>query len=128
VHLVYPAEVVIEKQLRKTPRFTFNHPATCVTHESNSTIIACVFVDISLTGARLEFNERLPASTSKIRVCFSAQIANSDHKIEIEVFIKSAPDATAAAPFTYGVSFADITVQQQLLLEAMCFELQERKP
>lgn len=127
LHLTYPSEVVIEKQLRKALRFHYDKPANCLVGESNATIVPCVFVDISLSGARLAFNARLPASVSRMTISFSAQIADAEHLIELEVDIKSLPEEASAAPFCYGVVFSGKSLQHKLLLEALCFELQEHR-
>jgi len=126
LHLAYPAEVTIEKQLREALRFPFDTAATCIVDGSNS-IVQCVFVDISLSGALLAFKEKLPASASRIRIYLLVQIANSEQRMELDATVKSHPEESADATFCYGIAFIEKNVQQQLLLEAMCFELQVRK-
>lgn len=126
VHLAYPAEVTVEKQLREALRYPLDASATCMVQGSNS-IVSCAFVDISLSGARLALNEKLPTTASRIRVFLSAQIANAEQRLELDASVKSQPEENAESPFFYGISFAEKNVQQQLLLQALCFELQARK-
>ena len=127
LHLQYPDEVIIEQQLRQAPRFSFGASASGVVQESAAKV-SCEFVDISLSGARLYFDEKLPTEAARLTLSCSVRIAQAEQQLELVAEIKSLPEKNIEAPFVYGVAFVEITPAQQILLQALCFELHAKKP
>jgi hypothetical protein len=57
-------------------------------------------------------------------------VAGTQQQLELSAEIKSvtAPkDRDSLEPFIYGLTFVDTSLQQQLLLQALCYELQSSK-
>ncbi|HEY3698700.1 MAG TPA: PilZ domain-containing protein [Spongiibacteraceae bacterium] len=125
LHLKYPAAVVIEQQLRRFPRFELDSPANAtVTGKPDDAIFAGRIVDISLNGARLVFEQKLPEQ--EITLSSTIFVVGGQQQLNVKASIKSVPATSTddSSTFVYGASFLDVSAAQKLLLQALCFELQ----
>jgi c-di-GMP-binding flagellar brake protein YcgR len=131
VHLTYPADVEIEQQLRRSPRFDLDSPIKVEIKTSESGYaVPGELLDISLNGARLSAAHHLPKVGSKIQLSTAAMIAGTLQNISLLAEIKSASltkDIDPQSPSVYGLIFIDTPITQQLLLQALCYELQSLK-
>ena len=134
LHLSYPNTVVIEQQLRRSPRFPLDLATAVAAQGENARArpVRAQFTDISLNGARLILEKKLPdPSITRVILSSAVFVAGTEQKLQLSAEIKSAPDTreiATAGPFSYGVSFVDMAPQQMLLLQALCYELQVNNP
>lgn len=126
LHLKYPGAVVIEQQLRRFPRFELDASVNAtVAGAQDGTVFAGRIVDISLNGARLVFEQKLPAQ--EITLSSTIFVVGGQQQLSLKASIKSVPAAStddSSTTFVYGASFLDVSAAQKLLLQALCFELQ----
>jgi hypothetical protein len=72
----------------------------------------------------------LPKVGGKIHLSTAAMIAGTPQKLNLLAEIKSVSspkDIDPQAPSVYGLIFIDTPITQQLLLQALCYELQSGK-
>ena len=124
LHLRYPTEVAIEKQLRQAPRFDFEAPISA-TKPDNQTLAGKI-LDISLNGARVSFPEEVQAQ--QIELVATVFAIGEQQELRLKAQIKSLnkpqPETEDEIKFVYGISFVDLSSAQRLLLQALCYELQ----
>ena len=120
LHLKYPTEVVIEKQLRQAPRFELEAPVSA-TVTDNSNAIAGRIVDISLNGARIIFDEEITAT--EVTISSMLFVVGAQQELSLKASIKRVITDSVDG-FVYGASFIAISGPQKLLLQALCYELQ----
>ncbi len=128
LHLSYPTSVEVEQQLRRSPRFVFEAQTTVALQTAGAgRPIRGQFTDISLNGARLTLTAKLADTSGPVVVTCAVFVAGAEQQLQLMARIKSAPDSKEVPSSTaipYGISFIDTTPQQQLLLQALCYELQ----
>jgi len=131
LHLTYPGDVEIEQQLRRAPRFDLDIPInTTIKTGVSSDAMQGELLDISLNGARLSCRRKLAAVGAKILLFAVVLVAGTQQQLELSAEIKSVSvpkDPTSSEPAVYGLTFVDAPLQQQLLLQALCYELQSSK-
>jgi c-di-GMP-binding flagellar brake protein YcgR len=131
LHLTYPSDVEIEQQLRRAPRFDLDIPIKAAAKtNADSEEVPAEFLDISLNGARLSCARELAKVGAKLLLSTTVLVAGTQQQLELSAQIKSvtAPkESHAPEPFIYGLTFVDTPLQQQLLLQALCYELQSSK-
>lgn len=131
VHLAYPGDVEIEQQLRRSPRFDLDTPIKVEIKASNTSYaVQGELLDLSLNGARLSAMHHLPKIGTRIHLSTTAMIAGTLQKLDLLAEIKSASpakDIDTQGPSLYGLIFIDTPITQQLLLQALCYELQSSK-
>lgn len=128
LHLKYPDAVVIEQQLRRFPRFEIDAPVTATIANKPDDSFAGRLVDISLNGARLVFDQKIPAQ--EITLSSTIFVVGGQQQLSVKATLKSVPAASqdeSSATFVYGASFMDVSATQKLLLQALCYELQSNK-
>jgi c-di-GMP-binding flagellar brake protein YcgR len=131
VHLTYPDDVEIEQQLRRSPRFDLDSPIKVEIKASESSYaLNGELLDISLNGARLSAMHDLPKVGSRIHLSTAIMIAGTPQKLTLFAEIESVSptkDIEHQSPSVYGLVFIDTPITQQLLLQALCYELQSTK-
>jgi c-di-GMP-binding flagellar brake protein YcgR len=124
LHLKYPDEVVIEQQLRRSPRFNLDVPVTAL-EAADKQPVAGHFADISLNGARLVFPRKLVAD--EVTLTGVVFVVGAEQQLNLKAKVKNVgepPTDDSQKSFIYGASFIDVPSTQQLLLQALCYELQ----
>jgi c-di-GMP-binding flagellar brake protein YcgR len=127
LHLAYPGAVEIEQQLRRAPRFDLDVPIKAAVKTVNSDSVSAEVLDISMNGARLSCALELAKVDTKVLLTATVLIAGTEQRLELNAQIKSQAEPKhndTLEPFIYGLTFIDTPLQQQLLLQALCYELQ----
>jgi c-di-GMP-binding flagellar brake protein YcgR len=132
LHMAYPEKVTIEQQLRRSPRFPLDLPTTVAVQRDGTTSrpVRAHFTDISLNGARLTLEARLPEDATTVVLASSVFVAGTEQELQLLAEIRSLPEQNVptAGAYPYGISFIETTSHQLLLLQALCYELQANSP
>lgn len=120
LHLKYPTEVVIEKQLRQAPRFELEAPVSAMIDGSSNSIAGRI-VDISLNGARIIFDEEITAK--EVSLTSMLFVVGGKQELNLNASLKRVT-TDSLDEYVYGVSFIATSAAQKLLLQALCYELQ----
>lgn len=129
LHFAWPQKIEIEP-LRRFPRFTFQAPFQLTAFTAMGIATAKLrgrFRDISLQGARFGLEKELTNTVTKVLLTAKVTVADMEHSLELHGEIKRAfgrDEKATDNPFTYGVSFAEMSPPQRLLMLALCQELQ----
>lgn len=129
LHFAWPQKIELEP-LRRFPRFNFQHgfQLTAFTAMGIATAkLRGCFRDISLQGARIGLEKELTSSVTKVLLTAKVKVADMEHSLELHGEIKRAfgkDEKAADHPFAYGISFAEMSPPQRLLMLALCQELQ----
>ncbi|MDB6061434.1 MAG: hypothetical protein JWM78_1537 [Verrucomicrobiaceae bacterium] len=128
MHLRYPPSVVVEQQLRQSPRFDLDTPLKASAEGAVGRVeVSGRLLDISSNGARIAFKEQLFAE--KVTLSSMVFVVGMEQELNVIATVKSvASTADSAAEFVYGARFIDVSPAQKLLLQALCYELQAATP
>jgi c-di-GMP-binding flagellar brake protein YcgR len=127
LHLAYPGAVEIEQQLRRAPRFNLDVPIKATVKTTVDDAALAEVLDISMNGARLSCALELAKIGKQVLLSAVVLIAGTEQRLELNAEIKSRTGpkhSESLEPFIYGLTFVDTPLQQQLLLQALCYELQ----
>ncbi len=129
LHFAWPQKVELEP-LRRYPRFSFQNPLQLTAFTAMGIATAKLrghFRDISLQGARIGLEKELTSAVTKVMLTARVTVADLEHSLELHGDIKRAfgrDEKAADFPFTYGISFSEMSPPQRLLMLALCQELQ----
>jgi hypothetical protein len=129
LHFAWPQKVELEP-LRRFPRFTFQVPFQLTAFTAMGIATAKLrgrFRDISLQGARFGLEKELTNAVTKVLLTAKVMVADMEHSLELHGEIKRAfgrDEKAVDNPFTYGISFSEMSPAQRLLMLALCQELQ----
>ncbi len=131
LHLSYP-ETINLKPLRSEARFKFDSPLTVTGITSLGMRMDDMqgrFCDLSLKGARIALPKKLADIVSSLQITTEVTIGGIEQTLTLSAEVKRSLDQDTKAgskAFLYGISFIEISTEQQLLLMALCYELNNR--
>lgn len=128
LHLSYPDEIQL-KPLRSEARFKFTAPFSLAAETSlgmKLDSMAGQFLDISLNGARVALEKKMGDIVTKLIITTEVTVGGIQQTMPLTAEIKRSfgqEEKLKGQPHVYGVSFIDVSAEQQMLLMALCYEL-----
>lgn len=128
LHLSYPDAIQL-KPLRSEARFKFTAQFSMVAETSLGMKLDSIsgnFLDISLNGARVALEKKMGDIVTRLLISTEVTVGGIQQQLELTAEIKRSFGQDAelkGQPYVYGVSFVEVSAEQQMLLMALCYEL-----
>lgn len=113
VHFAWPAQVSA-RQVRKAYRVRMNQTVNYATESGEER--SALLLDLSMTGCQLEAGADALNKDDRLKLLLPLGLEGADRKLSLAAAVRSRADQDAGRPTRYGLEFAELPQEDNMLL------------